>query len=133
MCAVLGDDLAAVLPELQAQAESMMRDTATITRVTGTTTDTDGREIPETTEVYGPTIEPHKGKCKLEANTLVDTSPTVGGATVTIQRYRVDIPVGAGPVQVGDLVECRGRQFRVTGLHEKTWQTAQRLPVEEVT
>ena len=130
---VIGDTIAGVLPELQAQAENLMRDVCTISRVTGTTEDGDGREIPDRTVIYGPAVEPHKGKCKVQANQLTDMSPEVGGATVTVQRYRVDIPVSAGPIEVGDLIETRGRQFRVTGLHDKTWQTAQRLPVEEVT
>ena len=125
---VIGDTIAGVLPELWAQAESMMADMCTISRVTGTTEDVDGREIPDRTVIYGPA-----GKCKVQANQLTDMSPEVGGATVSVQRYRVDIPVGAGPIEVGDLIETRGRQFRVTGLHDKTWQTAQRLPVEEVT
>jgi hypothetical protein len=95
--------------------------------------DGDGREVPARAVIYGPAVEPHKGKCKVQANQLTDMSPEVGGATLTVQRYRVDIPVSAGPIEVGDLIETRGRQFRVTGLHDKTWQTAQRLPVEEVT
>jgi len=132
MAAVLGDDLAGMLPELRAHAESMMRDTCTISRVTGTTLDVDGGEIPDRTVIYGPQVEPHKGRCKVQANQLTDMSPEAGGATVTVLRYRVDIPVAAGPIQIGDLIVTSGRHFRVTGLHDKTWQTAQRLPVEEV-
>lgn len=117
----------------QRAAERLMTDTCTISRITGTTQDADGREIPARTVIYGPSIEPHKGRCKVQANQLTDMSPEVGGATVTVQRYRVDVPVSVGPVEVGDLIVTRGWKFRVTGLHDKTWQTAQRLPVEEVT
>lgn len=123
---VIGDTIASALPEMQAQAVSLMRDTCIISRVTGTTLDGDGREVPARATIYS-------GRCKVQANQLVDTSPEAGGASVTVQRYRVDIPVGTGPVKVGDLIVTRGRQFRVTGLHDKSWQTAQRLPVEEVT
>ena len=36
---VIGDTIAGILPELQAQAENLMRDVCTISRVTGTTED----------------------------------------------------------------------------------------------
>ena len=41
----LGHELADVLPELQAAAESMMVETCLIQRSTGTTVDDEGREV----------------------------------------------------------------------------------------
>lgn len=123
---MLGDDIAAALPQLREHAESMMRDQCVVTRVTGATADPDDREVPVRTPIY-------TGRCRVQANQRVDASPEVGGATVTVQRYEIQVPISAGPIRIGDLIAVADRKFRVTGLHLKTHQTAQRLPVEEVT
>ena len=133
---MIHDAIAATLPELQAHAESLMVDTATITR------HVDGWVIdPETGyEVPAPPLTVYEGKAKVASYQPYETAPDVGGQTVVTQRYYVHVPVTAGPFEVGDLVtitasanapSTTGRTFRVAGLHEKTWQTAQRLLVDE--
>lgn len=102
----------------------MMTEPCTVRRVTGTH-EVAGRDVPLLTDVWS-------GLCKVQSNTLVNQAPEVGGATVTVIRYELHLPVTAGPFEVGDVAEVPGRTFRVAGLHDKTWQTAQRLPVDEV-
>lgn len=133
---MIADDIAAALPELQAQAESLMVDEALITR-TGTEWTVDpitGRDVPP------GTVEVYAGKAKVQSWQPYEQTPDVGGQTLTRQRYYVHVPVSAGPFEIGDLIEITaatnqpstlGRKFRVAGLHEKTWQTAQRLIVDE--
>lgn len=110
---------------LRAQAESMMTDMCVVSRVTGATADVEVREVPVRSTVYD-------GRCRLQETQLLDPSQVVAGATVVTQLYQLQVPVSAGPFRIGDLAKVGGRQFRVTGLHTKTHQTAQRLPVEEV-
>ena len=62
------------------------------------------------------------------------------GHTFITQRYSVHVPVDAGQFDVGDRVTILrgsgpvedGVKYRVAGLHEKTFQTAQRLLVDQV-
>lgn len=77
----------------------------------------------------------YTGRCKVQSVSVQEESDIVSaGAPLVVDRLRVDVPVGAGPFTVGDLVQVEGRsrRLRVVGLLEKTFQTAQRLPVEEV-
>lgn len=61
------------------------------------------------------------------------------GHTYVTQRYSVHVPVDAGQFDIGDRVTItrgigpveKGIQYRVAGLHEKTFQTAQRLLVDQ--
>lgn len=130
----LGQAISAALPELQAAAESMMRDTCRITREPAGDADwviVDGREVPaEWSEVY-------VGPCRVRSYQPYESTPEVGGASETVQRYAVHVPVSAGPFEPGDRVEittnpARARAFRVAATHEVTNQTAQQLSVEEV-
>jgi hypothetical protein len=59
-----------------------------------------------------------------------------------VQNTRLDLPVDAGPLLVGDSVtitasvldeQLVGRVFRVVELFHKSFATAQRVRVEEVT
>lgn len=130
---MLGDDIADVLPELQAQAESMMRDRCHIKRITGVTPDpVTGADVETYADVY-------TGICKVQdSGGLAVQDEELPGSTAILLRPQVHIPVDAGPVKVGDVVDIIDdadlvlRTFRVAGLHKKTWQTAQRLPVEEL-
>lgn len=133
---MLGDDLAAVLPELQAQAESAMVTPCQVRRVTGVTPD------PETGVDVTTYADVWSGMCKIQDRDLQVTPEAIPGAMVPISRWEVHVPVSAGPFQVGDVVQTFAADdtayatpvhvFRVSGLHRKTWQTAQRLPVEEL-
>jgi hypothetical protein len=123
---VIGHDLAAVLPWLQAEAESRMRRDCLIRRPGELATDPEtGAAVPTYTPVYA-------GKCRLQSRESAVAVESARG-TVTTQGYEVHVPVDAGPFKVGDEVLTGSRSFRVDGLHEKDEQTAQRLPVTETT
>lgn len=132
MSQTLGDAIAAALPELQAQAESMMTDTCRVTRLGAAewVTGADGIERPP-----GP-VTVYEGQCKVQTFQPYEQTPEVGGSMEVVQRYNLHLPVSAGPFQVGDLIERTtpgkpARHWRVGGLHEKTHQTSQRLLVDE--
>ncbi len=114
---MIGDDVAEALPELREQAESLMRATITIVRVTGTTTDADGYEQPTTTPVY-------QGKARVVRSSQIATSADVAGRPTTIQRPQINLPVGAYQMQVGDVANVdtnpddpslAGRRYRISG------------------
>ena len=120
---MLAHDVAEVLPQLQAHAESLMTDTCVIEAVE-TGSDDDGFTTTTTTAVYS-------GKCRVQTFEPHERTPEVGGGTQTWQRYHLHVPVSVTGVEVGHMVtHADGRMFRVAGLHNKTLQTAQRLLVE---
>lgn len=122
----LGDELASVLPALQAAAVSLMRDTCTVTRKSSEwVTDADGVE-------YQPDVTVYQGPCKVQSESMyASTGESVGAVKVT-QVYHVHFPVGS-PVGDGDLVTVEGRALplRLTGSHDKTIQTAMRIQASE--
>lgn len=132
----LAADLSAALPFLQAEAELMMVDTCIIDRPGEAVTDPEtGAVTPSYTPVY-------EGKCKVQLSASQAASPEAGGAVFNVQRSRLDLPVGVGPIETGDRVVITGARFnpallgnlyRVKELFEKSWPTAQRIPVEELT
>ncbi len=69
-----------------------------------------------------------------------ESSPEAAGATFTVQRYRLHIPVGSCAPKVGMIATVSsvldpgltGREFRVVALLHKSFTTAYRLMVEEV-
>lgn len=132
----LAADLSAALPFLQAEAEAMMVDTCIIDRPGEPVTDPDsGAVTPSHSMVY-------EGRCKVQLNTSQAASPEAGGAVFNAQRSRVDLPVGVGPIETRDRIVITaarfnpalvGNVYRVTELFEKSWPTAQRIPVEELT
>lgn len=134
---MIGHDIAAALPELRAQAESMMITPCRISR-TGTVT-----ANPDTgADVIIPGAKVYAGGCKVQAREGQPQPAESGTATVIAQSLEVHVPASSGPYRKGDLVEILDRpdgaaavverRFRVEGLHRKTWQTAQRLQVEEL-
>lgn len=139
---MLGDDIALALPELQAQAESMMQTRCRVLRIISIDTDpVTGLDTP----VYGdPPVYEGDGNpgCKIQDRDLQVTPEQIPGGSVPVFRLEAQFPVAAGPFQVGDVVQTFAADdtayatpvhvFRVSGLHRKTWQTAQRLPVEEL-
>ena len=74
----------------------------------------------------------YDGFCKIQTREGEALDVETGSSSALVQRYQIQIPVWAGPVRKSDLVRAAGRVFRVDGLHTKTWQTSQRLPVVEV-
>lgn len=137
-CAVgltLGEDLAQVLPELRAEAESLMVDACTVGRPGETTTD------PDTGELVTPLTPLYAGKAKVQTWEAQESNPEAGGAGLTVQRYSVHVPVGSFAPEVGDVVEITasaldanlvGRKYRVVALLHKSMATAYRLGVEEM-
>jgi len=128
----LGTDVAGALPFLRAQAESLMLDTCTVCPVTGVNESTGAPTLG--TGVY-------TGKCKVQTSQAQEANPEAGGATFTVQRYAVHVPVGAFVPVVGHVVTITaaaldaglvGRQYRVVALLHKSLATAYRLAVEEV-
>nr|WP_273544751.1 DUF6093 family protein [Arthrobacter jiangjiafuii] len=116
-------------------AESLMTDTCIIDRPGEPTTDPDGVVSPSYTPVY-------IGRCKVQQTLAQSSSPEAGGAVFTVQGARLDIPVGMGTVATGDRVrmvtamsnpDLVGNVYRIVEIFEKSWQTAQRVRVEELT
>lgn len=114
-------------------AEDRMLDTCAIKRVSGETTDTDGRVV----SMYDPV---YTGKCRVVDVEGVVSTPEAGGASFTVRRIRVDIPVGAAVIRRGDVVDITGSvtrpdvtgaSARVTSVPIGTQVTAYRLGVEE--
>jgi hypothetical protein len=114
-------------------AESLMRDTCAITVVDAGDPDPITGERPRTTA--------YTGKCKVQSLVAQETNPEAADATYTVQRYRVDVPVGSYSPAIGDEVtvtaatfdpNLAGRVYRVVALLHKTAATAYRLAVEEV-
>lgn len=117
-------------------AESLMVDACIIDRPGEPVTD------PETGVVSPAHSLVYVGPCKVQQTLAQSSSPEAGGAVFTVQGARLDIPVGVGPVAVGDRVRMTaavsnpdlvGNQYRLVELFEKSWQTAQRVRVEELT
>lgn len=115
------------LPDLQRQAESLMVTPCTIARGCTVAPDpvTGADLLSQGTIVY-------QGGCKVQSHEGEPRSVEAGSATVTTARWEIHVPVDTGPYQAGDVVRVTSRVFRVDAIHEKTWQTAQRLPVTEV-
>ena len=118
-------------------ALDLMVDACTIVRTTGALTqdETTGRITPTVTELYG-------GRCQVRAPALVAETPEVGARTATVQRLIIKVPVEVVDVRIGDRVvvtdavhdpELVGREFVVSGLHHKTFSTARKLAVDEIT
>jgi len=124
----LGEDIAAALPGLRAQAESLMTEPCTIRRPIGNDTDPlTGESVPayRTPDVYA-------GPCKVQDAGNQAREVESGSSTATLTSLEVHIPVSAEAVAAGDFIEVGGRKFRADRPHRKTWQTAQRIPVTEV-
>lgn len=132
---MIGDEVAASLAELRAQAESLMRATVTITRATGTVADADGRLGPQSAPVY-------EGKARVLRPSQVGAQVDAAGKPVTIQKPQINLPVGAYAARVGDLAvvtanpddpNLAGHRYRVTAEAPAGSLLVQyRLAVEEV-
>lgn len=116
-------------------AASLMLDTCTIGTLGDPVTD------PNTGEVTVPLVPLYTGSCKVQTYEAQESNPEAGGATMTVQRYAVHVPVGSYAPEVGHVVEIAaaaldpnltGRRYRVVALLHKTLATAYRLGCEEV-
>lgn len=77
----------------------------------------------------------YEGRCKVQTYEAYENNPLSGGHTYTVQRYRLHLPLDAGPVMVGDVarVDRMPRPLRIAGEMDKTHLTTQRLPVDIIT
>ncbi len=114
-------------------AEALMVDEVKIVRPTGAVDPLTGKPVDPAT-VYD-------GKAKVQTYEGYEQDREVGGGSVTIQRYRVDVPVGAYAAQVGDVVTVTrarfdpnlvGRQYILRGPFFKTAATAYRMFVDDL-
>lgn len=133
---MLGDDIAAALPELRAHAESRMTETATVgVYVEGTDVITgDPTRVLQTQRYAG------KGRLRWASR---DVSAHVGpGQPMSVQEPYWSVPYGTPRLQVDDEVVVTasaadpllvGRRFRITGAPVAGQVTAHRYPIEEVT
>lgn len=132
---MLADDFRRALPELQANAESTMATPCRVIRPGPVTADpVTGADI-----TTGP--RQFAGGCKLQMLQAQAQVAESGSGSVTVLRQEVHLPVGAGPFRKGDVVEVLDRddspaavvlrRLRIVNVPFQTWQTAQRLPVEE--
>lgn len=116
-------------------AERNMLDTCTVKTVVSVTPDPlSGQDVV----VYSDPV--YTGRCKVQTFEPQERNPEAGGASLTVQRYAVHVPVGAFVPGVGQVVtittaaldpNLTGRAFRVVALLHKTAATAYRLSVEE--
>jgi hypothetical protein len=135
---MLGDAIAAELPYLRAQAESLMVDACIISSAGDPVWDeADGEwTTPDGSAVY-------TGKCRIQVPNVAEQNPTAGETEWTVQAVIVSLPVAeSGAVRVGHSVvvtsatfdpRLDGKTFRVAAEHAKTHATARRLRCEEVT
>jgi len=112
-----------------------MLDACTVSRPGDPATDPEtGNVTPGSTLVY-------TGPCKVQQTISQASNPSAGGHQFTVQDSRIDFPVDAGPLAVGDVVKITasvldpqlvGREMRVVELFHKSFATAQRTRVEEL-
>jgi hypothetical protein len=122
-------------------AENLMADTCRVDRPNGygPIDESTGRETPVFTTIVTST------KCKMQSVALVADDVDTGGQVATLIRGVVHLPVtGTGTIRTDDIIvylttgtgsdpSLVGRRFRVIGPPPKTFATARRLTVEEVT
>lgn len=131
---MLGHDLAAILPELRAQAESRMTSTALVRRVDpdNPTTDGNGFEVDGWAEVYA-------GKFRLggsERGGSAARKVNIGDVEVALAVRVAHFPADAAGLRDGDLIEvtsgdCAGVFLRVVEASFQDQATARRVPVIE--
>lgn len=118
----------------QAAADALMLDACTIRRKSGTVfNETTGQYTDTTSTVY-------TGPCKLQ-DRLMRGEAEAGGREVITLSSVLHLPVAVTAVQVDDVAEMTasqdpaavGRKLRVAQVVYKTYATARRLQVEDVT
>lgn len=121
---------AALIAKARAAAEAGMSETCTIKRDPTTVPDsTTGADVT----VYTTTV--YTGVCKVQDRDLSPRSAESGSSTADVLAKQLHVPASAGPFAAGDVVfmgEDAEPSWRVLADHEKSWQSARRLPVERV-
>jgi len=131
----IADDVLSVLPDLQAQAESLMLDQCILERRAGEVTD------PVTGVVTDGWEKVYEGKCKVQGRAAQAGSPEAGGHAFVVENLMVHLPVSTGSM-VNDRVTIVsasldpllvGLQLRLNELARGSIRTAYRWNVELVT
>lgn len=135
----LVDDILATLPQLRTEAEGRMVDACTITRAgAGDTT------FDPNTGLYTNAADSsiYTGKCEVQVSDGLSAQTTAaGGQVVTDLRVTVKVPMSVENIAVDDVVtitaslldpDLVGKKYRVIGTFAKSFATARRLQVEEV-
>lgn len=124
-------------------AEDVMVDTCVVRTTAGVIVDEETGAVTPVPGpiVYGPTVAPHRGRCLVKAVQGIAGTPEVAGATLFVQRLRLDVPVGAFDVAKGMHVlivaaqldpYLAGREYRVTQLPNASATTKYRIGIEAV-
>lgn len=122
----------------QNAALALMNDAVTITRITGQTTNTQTGAVTNTTS----TIYTGQAKVQQLVSGGLARPASVGEAQVWQLPLHVHVPMTVTGVNVGDIVtvtasvldpDLVGRSFWVKELFHKSYATARRLGLEEVT
>lgn len=110
--------------------ENLMDDACTVTRdPSGTADDTFDQTTGAYTPPAGDVTEVYSGKCLLSFQTGVGREGNRGGGSFQTTGYKLQIPVSAPPLQVGDWVELTGslrdsqqvgRRFQVESTQYRT-------------
>ena len=138
---MLGDDIAAALPELRAQAESLMVDTIRVT-TSGEPTEDDWDEASGTYLPVAPVVA-YEGKARIRngnpAPQDADSGETVWAKDLAV----ISVPVSVDSIDDGMAVEVVaigdgssskvGRRYTVQAPHEQTHSTARRFACQVVT
>lgn len=95
---MIGDAIAAALPELQAEAESLMTATCRIERRTGSQFD----PVQNTDTATYSTV--YEGVCRVRADTSGAAEVLAGEQQVTAQAYRCLVPINAPEIRPHDRV-----------------------------
>lgn len=128
-----------LLAQGRAAAEALMLDACTVTRPTG-----GPGPIDQQTGERGPapTTTVYAGPCKIQTYEPHEAAREVGAHAYIEQRYHLHVPVAVSGIRPGDTATITtavndsrlvGRTYRVAGLHHKSWATAQRLLIDEIT
>jgi Family of unknown function (DUF6093) len=115
-------------------AEANMLDACTVRRVTNTSDPDTGAATPSYTAVY-------TGKCKVQQRAPAAAPTDVGEAAVFVGQLELHVPTSVTGPQPDDLVtvtacaldpDLVGRTFRLRGPSHKSFLTARRFPMAEV-
>lgn len=117
-------------------AEALMVDTVTVRRKSGEATDSD-------TGVVSPTYSTvYTGKCRVQQRAGVARPASVGEAEVLVSRLELHVPTSATGIASDDVAtvdasaldaDLVGRVFHIRELAHKTFATARRYSMVEVT
>lgn len=131
----LGAEIAAALPEMRLQAESMMQVSCTITiPAAGVWDETSGTYSTSLTLLY-------TGPCRVRRPNASDRQATAGEAGYVMGDVIVSVPVSAPVVPAGATItitasvhdpQMVGSAFTVLGPHGQTHSTARRYRCAEV-